>query len=107
MKNIFLHFLDAGYKENYQYNVLVYDKEMLLYDERTYNGKVKLCLKPNKSYKLVVKSFRGFMTKTIYVNDKTNNIVLFYNKKRPITFILTDANYPNLLIVKGEIFLNG
>ena len=110
---ITLNFIGTGINNEYQACIFIYDKSnKLLYHKKTYNGKTTICLKPNEAYKLIAKSKKEIIHKVFYIDKKTKTITFIFSrsiynpeKLRTITFLLTDANYYNLPIEKGEIFL--
>ena len=85
-------------------NITIYDNnKSIIYDTKIYNGKIKLCLKENNSYLLVVRAKNRVLKRVICIDKKTNKFVFcFYN--RIITFLLKDYYY-NLPIMKGELIL--
>ena len=107
MKTVEIHFLDAGIGI-FDYDIVVSDKLGNIYfDGKTSNGII--CFKaPSKTFlNVMAKSFRGKLCKGLYLGCNNLDVVLFYDKRKkiPITFKLTDKNYKNLLIKKGELFL--
>jgi len=110
MKNIKLKFIDAGINDSFQYDIKVFDiNDKLLYEGTTYNGEICLMLTVNHCYKVFAKSCNHTICKSIYISSSRNTILLWSEKYKiikPVTFILTDANYNNLCISKGEIILN-
>ena len=79
----------------------------LLYNGKTYNGKITFCLKNNCLYKIYAILNGKRLRNVFYVND-WNDIYVFSFKRtliRTIIFRLRDANYSNLPIKKGEIIL--
>ena len=108
MKKITLNFIGLGYNEHNQANVKIYDKDNLIVNRKTYNNKLNVCFKTNKVYKLIAKSCRGIIYACFYVNESNNCYTFTFcncstNRPRIITFLLTDSNYRNLPIEKGEI----
>lgn len=110
-----LKFIGTGIEDNYQACVNIYDNNNLLYERRTYNGKVIIDLRENKLYKIVATSINEIINTSIYVTKNNCKYIFKYNRSilqnyyssdlRTITFLLTDANYNNLPIEKGELFL--
>lgn len=110
-----LKFIGTGIEDNYQACVNIYDNNNLLYERRTYNGKVIIDLRENKLYKMVATSINEIINTSIYVTKNNCKYIFKYNRSilqnyyssdlRTITFLLTDANYNNLPIEKGELFL--
>ena len=108
--NITLNFLGLGYNNINQADVLIYDDcNNLVYNKKTYNNKLNICLKNNKIYRVVAISLNDRITTTIYIN--CNNYCFRFNRsiinENPdsITFLLTDYYYDNLPIERGEIIL--
>ena len=108
--NIILNFLGLGYNNINQADVFVYDNSNnLVYNKKTYNNKLNICLEKNKVYRVVAKSLEDTIDTIIYIN---NNYYCFRFKRsiihinnNPITFLLTDYHYDNLPIERGEIVL--
>lgn len=107
MKEITLIFNGLGYHSICQANILLYDNlNNLIYEGKTYNGQLKIKLKRNSLYKIVVYINNELIETYIYtINDKYcfsfNRSIIKYNS---ITFILTDYYY-NLPIERGELIL--
>lgn len=111
MKNIKFKFIDAGINNSFQYDVKLFDiNDNLLYENATYNGEICFNLNEYCCYKIYAKSIKGTICKSIYISPYRSTIFLWNeilkNNPKLITFILTDANYNNLPIMKGEIKLN-
>lgn len=100
--NIIIKFIGSGIGNYYQTKVKIYEKDILVFDGKTKNGYLKVCLKPNHVY--YVKA--GNYSNAIYTN--VNYLELYPNcsnvNRRIITFHLSDYFY-NLPIMKGEINL--
>ena len=113
IKKVILKFIGTGINVFYQADVCIYDKcGNLVYEGKTYNRKLIICLKKNEVYRLVAKSYGEAIINAFYVNEKDEEYVFFFkrgifksNNLRTITFLLTDANYGNLQIEKGEMIL--
>ena len=109
MKDINLIFIGAGYNNFYQAQVKIYDNDQLICCKNSYNGRINLCLESNKVYKTHIKTINNYIITSFYVNDFNNNyyfnINCNYIKNRIITFLLTDYNYDNLKIGKGELIV--
>jgi hypothetical protein len=110
MKKIRIFFKGLGYNNHYQADVFIYDNTNLVFESKTYNGHVNVCLCPNKVYKIVARSLGETIMYHIYViNDKKyvlpfkRSIINHINNS--ITFRLTDYHYDNLPIERGEIIL--
>ena len=108
--NITLNFLGLGYNNINQADVLIYDEfNNLVYNKKTYNNKLNICLKKNKVYRVVAFSLNDRISTTIYINN--NNYCFRFNRSiinensDSITFLLTDYYYDNLPIERGEIIL--
>ena len=115
MKEIKLKFIGAGYKNLYQVFVKLYDEnDNLIYIGKTYNGILKIKLIPNKVYKIKAKFLSESINATLYVKRSINKYIFIFShslisrnnpNERTITFLLTDLNYENLKIEKGEMYL--
>ena len=111
MKEITLIFTGLGINNINQADVLIYDlNNNLIINKKTFNGRVKVCLKEKSFYKVKAISCYETINKTFYTNQDI--IVFNYSNSlvsNPIfnlkTFYLTDYNYPNLPIMKGTIIL--
>lgn len=81
----------------------------LLCESKTVFGRIKVSLKPKNIYLLSFHSFRGVFRIPFYVDCKRDCYYFEWPMRRPIeriiTFQLTDANYMNLPIEKGEIIV--
>ena len=111
IKNIKLIFLGAGYQDNYQGNIEIYDlSNKLISKGITYDGKYCFNGYENTFYK-VNAIFNGDILSNVFYVNRDNiyyftlrNIVI-QNRRRTIIFLLTDLNYANLPIENGEIVL--
>jgi len=109
MKKI-LRFLGTGYNKYYQAHVKIYDNNYLVYSGYTYNGIIKCNLKRG-CYYMEAKTNYGLISKKIIIVDNINeytfvfNYAIINNTNNIITFLLTDYNYANLPIKKGDIYL--
>ena len=108
MKEILLIFNGLGYQNINQAIIKIYDLNgNLVCQDKTYNGRLKVCLKEKRFYKVLAISKYEAIKKVIYVNQDTiiipfsNSLVL----NRSVTFYLTDYSYPKLPIEKGTIIL--
>ena len=110
MKEVKIKFIDAGINDKFQYYVTVYDNNGNIYfDDYTFNGLICFNVKVNTYLNVLVSSFRGMMKKGIVICNN-DTYILFYDSsiiknKKLITFILTDANYFDLPIEEGELYL--
>ena len=110
-----LKFIGTGYNNDYQACVKIYDFNTLLYQKQTYNGKLTINLKENKLYKIVASSCDETINTSIYITKNSQIFIFKFNRGvlqnnyptniRTITFLLNDANYDNLPVEKGEMFL--
>ena len=104
MQNIKFKILGTGYNQYYQAKVKIYNNNCLIKEGITYNGIIYFCLEKNKTYKVVITLYNSKSISTIYTNK---NIFVFSLcnciKNRLLTFLLTDSNYMNLPIEKGEL----
>ena len=112
MKKILIKFLGLGIDDKYQACVRIYDIcNNLICENKTYNGKLELCLEENKLYKLQAIFMGMEINKSFYVTNSNNVFSFTFNKliitclSRTVTFLLTDANYTNLPIEKGKMIL--
>lgn len=110
IKDVILKFIGTGIDDYYQACVFIYDMDgKLLYQKKTYNGEVRLCLDVGTLYKVVAISYGEVIKRVFYVRDNKSKYIFLFQRsifgERTITFLLTDANYNNLPIEKGEIFL--
>ncbi|MBQ2639400.1 MAG: hypothetical protein IJF92_01355 [Bacilli bacterium] len=110
MKKIKLIFTGLGYNNRFQAYTKIYNSNnKLIYEGKTYNGELELCLKKNNCYRLEAISKDEIIDIWFYVN-KTRKCYLFKFRRsiienNPITFLLTDYYYSNLPIEKGELIL--
>lgn len=113
MQKVILKFIGTGVGNNYQACVKIYDTYgNILYQEETYNGEVVLCLEKGKVYKVIASSYGDFIRNVFYVNGYDEKYIFYFNRAlqrmpllKTITFFLSDANYQDLPIEKGEIIL--
>ena len=113
INSVELIFLGLGIKTFYQANVKIYDGDCLIINKQTYNGRLQVCLKTNKKYLLKVIGPFGRMIRCIYIIPYQNkyyfgfsNAYISENRtSNVITLLLSDANYNNLPITKGEMIL--
>lgn len=88
--------------------ILKDDNNEILYEEKTYNGKAEFCLIPNRLYQLLIISKYNRKKIVFYVDNKRCCYCFnIFNDLIPkkVIFQLTDANYFNLPIEKGELVL--
>ena len=113
MKKIIIRFIGLGLKEQYQAHVIIYDNcHNLIFDGYTYNGYLSVILKSNQSYILQAFSLNDYISTIFYVNNNNCEYKFIFNRSiytntniKTITFLLTDYNYNNLPIEKGELIL--
>ena len=113
IKQITLEFIGTGINNEFQAYIHIFDiNGNLLYHKKTYNGKIILSLKGDEGYHLIAKSYNDKINTFFYVDKKHKKYTFIFNRSiynpsqlRSITFLLKDANYKNLPIEKGEIFL--
>lgn len=104
IQKVTLKFIGTGMKNEYQACVNIYDAYNDLYHKKTYNGKLVLCLKENKAYKLVANSCIGRIVVSFYVDKYHNSYTFILGQNQNMrTITLTDANYNNLPIERGMI----
>lgn len=104
MKEIVFKFIGLGWKNYHQANIQILDNNSIIYNEKTYNGKINLCLEKNKAYTLIARLNNRVIRKVFLVDDKTNKFIFSFYNYRIITFLLKDYFY-NLPIEKGELIL--
>ncbi len=108
-----IKFIGLGFKNNYQAHVIIYDNcHTVIYDGLTYNGVIVAPLKNNKVYKLIATSLSDRISIIFYVKPNICEYKFIFNRSiynntngKNITFLLTDYNYNNLPIEKGELIL--
>ena len=110
MNEITFIFFGLGYNNHYQADVFVYDDNNLVYEGKTYNSKIRICLKKYKKYKLLAKFLNSYLTYCFYVDSDRSYFLCFNHStitlsNNPITFFLTDYYYHNLPIERGELLL--
>lgn len=95
-----------------QSEILIYNSNnRLIYKSRTNNGRVNVCLREKEIYKITICSKN--MTKLFYLNSGCSFIMFYVNycfnnnseNTRVRTFLLTDRNYKDLRIERGDIYL--
>lgn len=114
LEKINLIFPGLGYSNINQALIYIYDNDgNLLHETNTYNGRISICLKEKRIYKIKAVSQYERLNNVIYINNNENYILPFsssyvcsnVNNDNTITFLLTDLNYANLPIEKGTIIL--
>ena len=99
MKKIKLIFIGLGYNSYNQTNITIYQGNKKIFEGRTYNNEIELCLEENNAY--IIKTNSTYFN--FYVDKNDTYYFSFLNPIRTITFILIDSyNYP---IERGEIIL--
>ena len=99
MKKIKLVFTPLGYNSFNQLDISIYEGYNRIFEGRTYNNEIELCLEENNVY--IIKS--RLINACFYVNDNDIYYFSLYNNK-PINFILRDSYY-NYPIERGELIL--
>lgn len=108
MKKIKLKFYGLGYNDINQAYIKIYDiNNNLIYEGQTYNNEIIICLNENNIYNLYAYTCYETLNKSFYVYDQYEYNFIFNNiiYDNTITFLLTDYNYSNLPIERGEITL--
>ena len=112
MKKIILNFIGTGINNEYQACINIYDTcGNLIYQGKTYNGKLIIYLEEENIYKLVATSCCEQIKTYFYVDGYQKKYTFIFGRSiftpqiKTITFLLRDANYNNLPIEKGEMFL--
>ena len=93
--------------------IKIYDLDgHIVYDKVVCNNSFNVCLKTHCCYKIIIKTKYDYLCKTIYVKNQNciylffDNALFIYNQNsNRITFYLTDYNYENLPIEKGEMII--
>ena len=101
-----IYFNSLGIKNNYQAYVQIIYLNKLIYEGNTYNGCLKVMLKPNRVYTLKAYFYGEIIIKSFYV--KNNDCYTFnfnHGLFNNIIFRLTDYYYNNLPIERGELIL--
>ena len=116
MKEITINLLGIGNIKGNGIKIIIYDSNSYIVCKKIiYNNKLNICLKQNQIYIIEVEYFDWTINKSFIV---LNNICNYYfkfnqsiicnnNSGRNITFLLTDYNYSNLPIERGNLILNG
>lgn len=111
LRNVNIRILGTGISNICQACVSIYDScGNLVYEGLTCNGCISIELKMYKGYIIIIKSYAGVRKEIFYVDTCTTCYAFrAYEVNRPeedlVTFLLTDLNYENLPIQKGEIIL--
>ena len=111
MKEVKLKFNGLGYKDMCQADVVIYDDcNNVVFEGKTYNGYINVCLKKNEVYKVNAYFLGQRIIAAFYVLNDSNysfsfNSCLNRNNGRTITFLLTDLFYDNMPIEEGNLLL--
>lgn len=116
IKKVILKFIGTGINNEYQAFVNIYDIcGKMLYHEKTNYGKLVLFLEVNRVYHLVAISYGDVIQKSFYVMENKDEYTFWFSRSiykhnnppglKTITFLLNDANYDDLPIEEGEMFL--
>ena len=111
MKQVTLKFLGTGYSGLCQAFVTICDiNGNVIWKGYTCNGRIKICLKTNCYYRVCASLNSNIINKTFYVDRRNVYIFIFdfaiiNTMQNPVTFFLTDENYLNLPIQKGEVIV--
>lgn len=100
MKKIKIIFPFLGYNSFNQLDISIYKGYKKIFNGRTYNNEIELCLEKNNVY--IIKS--RLINTCFYVNDRDIYYFSLYRNNNPITFILRDRYY-NYPIERGELLL--
>ena len=105
-----IYFNSLGINNSNQAYVQIYDLDKLIFEDNTYNGNIKVMLKPNKVYTLKAYFYGETIITSFYVKNNKNCFVFsfnhsLFNNSRNIIFRLTDYFYNNLPIERGELIL--
>ena len=99
--------LGTGFNNYYQADIKIYDDNNLIYDGRTYNGKIMVYLNKNKVYSIYIRLFNTCLITSLYVLNQ-DLIIINLNQEvnnNLVTFLLTDYHYDNLPIMKGVMLI--
>ncbi len=107
MKKINIHFNGLGYQDIFQATIKVYKDNKCIMIGKTYDGSIALELEENNLYYIKAISNNEIIKKNIYLSNKDLFLCFSFERaiNNKITFYLTDSNYKNLKIMKGEIIL--
>lgn len=106
MKKINIKIVGLGIGEKAQGIITICQKGKKIFENKTYNGEIYLKLKEKEAYSLNIYSMQGNKHIYFYVDKNINKYVFsLFNSIKIVTFQLTDANYYNLPIEKGELLL--
>ena len=111
MRNVNIRILGTGINNICQACVSIYNScGDLVYEGLTCNGCISVNLKMYVGYIIIIKSYTGIRRDVFYVDACTGCYAFStYEQNRQeeneVTFLLTDLNYENLPIEKGEIIL--
>lgn len=97
-----LRFIGTGYNNFYQAYIKIFNDE-LVYEGKTYNGKINVCLKEGL-YKIEVYFLKKQIFYLFISKNKTYTLILDNALYKTITISLVDFYY-NLPIERGEIIL--
>ncbi len=104
MRDILIHIIGLGICDSFQADVSIFNSSFdKIFEGKTFDGNVLVSLETDCIYLVSVCSFRGVFQVVFYVDCKRNCYCFSYPMSRVITFQLTDANYDNLPIERGEI----
>ena len=110
IKKVILKFIGTGINDIMQACVNIYHNNDLICSKETYNGQLEMLLEENKVYRIFARTSKDIINGAFYVNTNYKYVFIFNssiyrNNIRTITFLLTDANYNNLPIQEGEMFI--
>ena len=111
LREIKIIILGTGINDSYQACITIYDScGNIVYEGLTYNGYTCVRLNTCCGYCMIIKGC-GFIKREVFFVDAHTPCYSF-NSIKPeeqeisnVTFQLTDFNYSNLPIMKGEIIL--
>ncbi len=109
MKNVTIRLLGVG-NSIFQPEVVIYDEfGSLVYSGYAYNGMGQVMLCCNRCYRVIAKYCCAQTVAVIYIGKNDiygiNMNTCCQNDENLVTFTLSDANYSNLPIEKGEVIL--
>lgn len=109
MKNVTIRLLGVG-NSIFQPEVVIYDGSgCIVYSGCAYNGMVQVMLCCDRCYKVIARCCLAQTAAVIYIGKNDiygiNMNTCCQNDENLVTFTLSDANYSNLPIEKGEVIL--
>lgn len=92
----------------YKYNIKIYDEfnNKIIDDFTDIYGHYNFNVMYHGIYKIdIIHSRFGRQSKTLFINENNNDLLIIFNNTHPITISLVDQNYFGLPIDKGRVIL--